>query len=382
MQLELGCSNNNMASYNLTYEGCNFFRQRLILSTLSGKRVKIRNIRSKDDNPGLRDFEASFIRLMDKITNGTTIEVNQTGTALFYQPGLLYGGAVEHDCNLQRSIGYYLEPLLALAPFMKSPIRAVLRGVTNDQKDPSVDTLKATAIPLMKKFGLDGEGLELKVVKRGMPPGGGGEVLFTCPVRRCIKPVQLSDPGKIKRIRGIAYSVRVSPQIANRMIDSARSILNLFIPDIYIYTDHMKGVHSGKSPGFGLSLVAETINGTFLSAELASNPQGQGDPVQPEDLGKNCAKLLLEEIYRGGCVDSINQSLVLLYMTLGQQDVSKVQLGPLSPYTIEFLRHIRDFFQVIFKIETQNQEEDRKGGEKVLMTCVGAGYTNISKTVK
>lgn len=53
-----------------------------------------------------------------------------------------------------------------------------------------------------------------------------------------------------------------------------------------------------RSPGFGLSLVAETTNGTFLSAELASNPQGQGSAVLPEDLGRNCAKLLLEEIYR------------------------------------------------------------------------------------
>ncbi|KAG7477066.1 hypothetical protein MATL_G00089360 [Megalops atlanticus] len=376
-------SNNNMANQGLTYDGCNFFRQRLVLSTLSGKRVKIRNIRSKDDNPGLRDFEASFIRLMDKITNGTRIEINQTGTVLFYQPGLLYGGTVEHECNPQRSIGYYLEALLMLAPFMKTPLRATLKGVTNDQKDPSVDTLKATAIPLMKKFGLDGEGLELKVVKRGMPPGGGGEVLFSCPVRKTIRPVQLTDPGKIKRIRGTAYSVRVSPQMANRIVDSARSILNKFIPDIYIYTDHMKGANSGKSPGFGLTLVAETTSGTFLSAELVSNPQGQGDPVLPEDLGRNCAKLLLEEVYRGGCVDSTNQSLLLLYMTLGQQDVSKALLGPLSPYTIEFLRHIRDFFQIMFKMETQKQEEDsQKGGDKVLMTCVGAGFTNISKTLK
>ncbi|XP_036384947.1 RNA 3'-terminal phosphate cyclase-like protein [Megalops cyprinoides] len=372
-----------MANQGLTYDGCNFFRQRLVLSTLSGKRVKIRNIRSKDDNPGLRDFEASFIRLMDKITNGTRIEINQTGTVLFYQPGLLYGGTVEHECSPQRSIGYYLEALLMLAPFMKTPLRATLKGITNDQKDPSVDTLKAAAIPLMKKFGLDGEGLELKVVKRGMPPGGGGEVLFSCPVRRTIRPVQLTDPGKIKRIRGTAYSVRVSPQMANRIVDSARSILNKFIPDIYIYTDHMKGANSGKSPGFGLTLVAETTSGTFLGAELVSNPQGQGDPVLPEDLGRNCAKLLLEEVYRGGCVDSTNQSLLLLYMTLGQQDVSKALLGPLSPYTIEFLRHIRDFFQIMFKMETQKQEEDsRKGGDKVLMTCVGAGFTNISKTLK
>lgn len=38
-----------------------------------------------------------------------------------------------------------------------------------------------------------------------MAPGGGGEVHFSCPVRRTIKPVQLTDPGKIKRIRGTAY---------------------------------------------------------------------------------------------------------------------------------------------------------------------------------
>lgn len=137
-----------------------------------------------------------------------------------------------------------------------------------------------------------------------------------------------------------------------------------------------------RSPGFGLSLVAETTNGTFLSAELASNPQGQGSAVLPEDLGRNCAKLLLEEIYRGGCVDSTNQSLVLLLMTLGQQDVSKVLLGPLSPYTIEFLRHLKSFFQVMFKVETKPCGEELKGGDKVLMTCVGIGFSNLSKTLK
>ncbi|CAO2585121.1 RNA 3'-terminal phosphate cyclase-like protein [Lemmus lemmus] len=369
-------------AHSLSYAGCNFLRQRLVLSTLSGRPVKIRRIRARDDNPGLRDFEASFIRLLDKLTNGSRIEINQTGTTLYYQPGLLYGGSVEHDCSVLRGIGYYLEALLCLAPFMKHPLKIVLRGVTNDQVDPSVDVLKATALPLLKQFGIDGESFELKILRRGMPPGGGGEVLFSCPVRKVLKPVQLTDPGKIKRIRGMAYSVRVSPQMANRIVDSARSVLNKFIPDIYIYTDHMKGVNSGKSPGFGLSLVAETTNGTFLSAELASNPQGQGAAVLPEDLGRNCAKLLLEEIYRGGCVDSTNQSLVLLLMTLGQQDVSKVLLGPLSPYTIEFLRHLKSFFQVMFKIETKPCGEELKGGDKVLMTCVGIGFSNLSKTLK
>ena len=36
---------------------------------------------------------------------------------------------------------------------------------------------------------------------------------------------------------------------------------------------------------------------------------------------------------QGGCVDSRHQSLALLYMSLGQRDVSKIITGPLTPYT-------------------------------------------------
>ncbi|XP_067839527.1 RNA 3'-terminal phosphate cyclase-like protein isoform X1 [Heptranchias perlo] len=369
----------------LRWEGSRSLRMRLVLSALSGRAVRITAIRSQELNPGLRDFEASFIRLMDKVTNGSRIEINETGNLL--QNSLTLWMKMFHLSSLltQSILSVNLVQLVALLGSVSSVLILRQRIVDSSRHQDlsslsKVDTLKVTALPLMKRFGVDGDGLELKVVRRGMAPGGGGEVIFSCPVRRFLKPVQLTDPGKIKRIRGVAYSVRVSPQIANRIVDSARSILNKFIPDIYIYTDHMKGANSGKSPGFGLSLVAETTNGTFLSAELASNPQGQGSPVLPEDLGKNCAKLLLEEVYRGGCVDSINQSLALLYMTLGQQDVSKVQIGPLSPYTIEFLRHLKSFFQIMFKIETQPMEE-QKGGEKVLMTCIGVGFSNISKTV-
>lgn len=53
------------------------------------------------------------------------------------------------------------------------------------------------------------------------------------------------------------------------------------------------------------------------------------------------------------------------------------------PSRIEFIRHIRDFFQIMFKIEVQKPcDDERKGGDKVLMTCVGVGYSNINKTLK
>lgn len=38
----------------MIFEGCNSFRTRIILSLLSGKPVKIRNIRSQENEPGLK----------------------------------------------------------------------------------------------------------------------------------------------------------------------------------------------------------------------------------------------------------------------------------------------------------------------------------------
>jgi RNA 3'-terminal phosphate cyclase-like protein len=42
------------------------------------------------------------------------------------------------------------------------------------------------------------------------------------------------------------HAVRVNPQFSNRMIDASRSVLNRFIPDIYLYSDVYKGDESGK----------------------------------------------------------------------------------------------------------------------------------------
>lgn len=52
--------------------------------------------------------------------------------------------------------------------------------------------------------------------------------------------------------------------------------------------------------------------------------------------------------------------------------------------SIQFLRHLKEFFGVMFKIEAQQTDDDDRatGREnKVLLSCVGVGYTNINKTM-
>ena len=66
----------------LKFKGCQSFRQRLVFSTLSGRPIRIDDIRANDDSTGLKDFEASLLRLLEKLTNGCVVEINETGACL------------------------------------------------------------------------------------------------------------------------------------------------------------------------------------------------------------------------------------------------------------------------------------------------------------
>ena len=125
------------------------------------------------------------------------------------------------------------------------------------------------------------------------------------------------------------------------MIEAARSVLNRYIPDIYLYSDVYKGEESGKyvphffvpsgwliitgfarSPGYALSLVAETTTSAIHCAEAVSQPG-----VAPEDIALHATRSLLSEIESGGCVDQKHQSLVLLMMVLGSEDVGRCRMA-------------------------------------------------------
>lgn len=130
------------------------------------------------------------------------------------------------------------------------------------------------------------------------------------------------------------------------MIDSARSVLNRYIPDIYIYSDIYKGDEAGKyvsisscsssflrivkiyrSPGYGITLVSTSTTDALHASEGVSKPGGS-----PEELGLQAARQLLVEIKKSGCIDSAHQSMVFSLMALGSEDIQKVRSGPLTPH--------------------------------------------------
>ncbi|CAN1831947.1 Probable RNA 3'-terminal phosphate cyclase-like protein, partial [Linum perenne] len=365
-------------------KGAQNLRQRLLLSTLSGTPIFVDGIRDGDKFPGLRKHEISLIRLFDTITDDCFVEINDTATKFKYKPGVVMGGKrVIHDCGDSRSIGYFLEPLLVLGLFGKKPLEIRLKGITNDSKDPSVDTFRSTTLPILKQFGVSSEGLDLKIESRGVAPNGGGEVVLSVPVVKSLSAVTWIDEGMVKRIRGWTFSAKVSTQFEITMIHAARGIFNNLLPDVHIFTDHKSGAQAGNSPGYGISLVAETTAGCCISTdttisyacrdEVGDIEEDKKELRPPQDVGEDLASALLEEIEQGGVVDSTHQGLLFLLCALCPPDISKVRVGKLSPYGIETLRQIKEFLGVEFNIQP-----DPSSGT-VILKCMGCGLKNLSR---
>ncbi|OII73797.1 uncharacterized protein cubi_03594 [Cryptosporidium ubiquitum] len=268
----------------LVFKGGNFLRQRLALSTITGKPIVIKDIRADDTlNPGLNDSETSLLHLLDSVTDGSKIKINDTGTTLNYTPGIIInGGSSEkpliHECHPSRSLSYYMEFLLMFAIFGRDPLCIKLIGTTdNSGTDHSSDLIRMVTIPVIKKIIPQIGDISLSIIKRSVSENSLGQVILNVPIVKKIEPISMDGPiGRIKRIRGIAwYTGSASAQIAIKMISKARGIMNKFIPDVWIYFDKPKkdSLQSNEEmTGFGMTLVAESIKGAIKGSDCSCIP--------------------------------------------------------------------------------------------------------------
>lgn len=391
----------------LKFTGSKYLTSRLVLSTLTGRPVRVSQIRaSSHAAPGLAPHEVSFLRLLEAVTNGSHIEFSYTGTTLLYKPGLITGSAAGHGAEggvirhqlpaeCTRGVSYFLIPLCLLAPFSKAQVNVLFTGpgvitAATETGDISVDSVRTAILPLFKSFGIE-RNLELRILRRSNAgrdgKGGGGEVqlVFGHQVR-LPKTIHLLDAGQVKRVRGVAYSTGVAGANNARLIEAARGVLNTFVPDTYIFSD-VSSAPLVPSPeksnpnakrktglGFGLSLVAETNTNMLYSADLASPPTG-GET--PEDIGRKCAFQLLEAIEGGGCASRVSATTMLTLMAMGSEDVGRLVLGKdvlADEGVVQLARDARSF-----GMSGWGLREDEDG--EVVVSIVGRGVGNVGRKI-
>ncbi|KAI9802238.1 MAG: hypothetical protein M1825_002959 [Sarcosagium campestre] len=384
---------------------------RLVLATLTGRAIQISQIRSSSPtNPGLAPHEISLLRLIEAVTNGSSIEISYTGTTLLYRPGLITGssagtgasaGVIRHELHEEctRGSSYFLIPLCLLAPFSKAPVNVLFTGpgvITSATStgDMSVDSVRTAILPLYEQFGISNK-IELRILRRSSPGpggrGGAGEVQLVFGHQlRLPKTVHILNPGRIKRVRGVAYCTGVAASNNARMIEAARAVLNPLVADTYIFSDVSSAPYTpaavGAGPnrekrrtgiGFGLSLVAESSTGCLVSADVAS-PPGGGQAA--EDIGRQCGLQLLESVSHGGCVSLAAAPTVLTLMAMGSEDVGRVQISKSvlgTPDLIGLARDLRKFGASAWGL----RDAGSKAGQDAVLSIVGKGIGNVGRKV-
>ena len=377
------------------------FTYRLGISTLTGRSLHLSQIRSSSPTQnGLAPHEVSFLRLLESITNGSHIEISYTGSTILYRPGLLVGsaqgstassaGVIQHilPAECTRGVSYFLIPLCLLAPFCKAPLNVLLTGpgvITSATPtgDMSADSVRTAILPLYAHFGISNS-LELRILRRSNPgsngKGGAGEVQLSFGHQvRLPKTVHLLNPGRVKRVRGVAYCTGVSASNNARMIESARGVLNSLVPDTYIFSDVGSATYLPEAKrkvgvGFGLALVAESSTRSLFSADVAAPPEGG---VTPEDIGLRCVHQLLESISNGGVVSLAAAPTVLILMAMGSEDVGRVLLGRDvlgAEAVVGLARDLKAFGASAWGIR-----EPDSGPEGVVVSVVGKGVGNIGR---
>ncbi|GAB7364450.1 hypothetical protein MBLNU230_g4990t1 [Neophaeotheca triangularis] len=392
----------------LKFTGSKYLVQRLVLATLTGRPIRISQIRANShSSPGLAPHEVSLLRLLDSITNGSVIEFSYTGTTVLYRPGLVTGsaaglgassGVVKHElpAECSRGVSYFLLPLCLLAPFSKAQVNVLLTGpgvVTSatPSGDISVDSVRTAILPLFNNFGIFNN-IEVRVLKRSnlgsSGRGGGGEVqlVFGHQVR-LPKTIHYMNAGRVKRVRGVAYSTGVAGANNARLIEAARGVLNELVPDTYIFSDvssaPLVAAPERNNPnakkktglGFGLSLVAESSSGVLYSADEASPPTG-GET--PEEVGKKCAYQLLEAVQQGGCVSGVGATTMLTLMAMGSEDVGRLSIGKDvvgSEQVVQLARDLRAFGMAGWGLREGDEEDE------IVVSIVGKGVGNVGRKI-
>lgn len=373
----------------MEYQGSAFLRYRIVTSLIMGVPIRITNIRSKSEYPGLTDAEVKYLELVAKLTSGSEVEINQAGTVLKFSPGIITNNptntSLTFACGSERAVGFFIEGILPFVLFGKNKLSLTLTGLSHHSEDIGIDIIQSVQIPIVKKFGI--EDIEMKIVSRGETC----EVFFKVTPVRKLGTVSLIDPGKVKKVRGVAFTSKMNVQMGNRAAYAAKGQLHSFLPDIWIHTDHYK---FGNAI-LGITLVAESNTGSVVSSEFL---RGEGSHCEhlesevPEDLGCLAVIHLLEEIMYGGFVDSNNQCLVLLLMALAPAQ-SSIRLGRISSQAVHVLRLIQDVLNVKFEFsEVENtrdalqkagyeedQEELAELPKNIIASCVGISYENMAR---
>jgi len=192
--------------------------------------------------------------------------------------------------------------VIPLALFANGPSTYKITGGLFQDFAPSVYHLKYVLLPTLKKMGVN---LGLEIIQPGYIPKGNGQIeLQVIPIKDKLKPLTISDQGKITTIKGVALSSMLKERkVSERMAKACQRKLTAKRYDskieiTYDTREHPSYQRASIQAGATLAIWAKTDTGCLIGSDMAG-ALGRTS----EFIGKQVAKNLLEDLESGATVD-------------------------------------------------------------------------------
>lgn len=207
--------------------GGQVLRSALTLSLLTGKAVRLRNIRANRDKPGLRPQHLLAVQAAGQISKAR-IDGDRVGSQrITFAPGPVIPGEYHFDIGTAGATALVLQTLLLPLAMGQGPSHLFITGGTHVPWSPCFHYLDWQWCKLLRRMGIP---FALAMPMAGFYPPGGGKLIAVIPGNAKPTAIQLPSRGCLRRIRGISAVANLPMSIAERQQAQAMKRLALLAP--------------------------------------------------------------------------------------------------------------------------------------------------------
>lgn len=317
--------------------GGQLVRTAVALSAMTGKAIALHNIRARRPKPGLAAQHLTAVRAVAALCRAEITGLELGAREFTFRPGGLHGGHFDFNVGTAGSVILVLQAVLPAAFACGAPVHLRLTGGTDVKAAPPLDYFRYVLLPLLARMGLS---VDVKVLRRGYYPRGGGEIEVSLPPVKQLLPLGLDTLGAVREIEGIIHTANLPGHIAERMRQAALHKLQGF-ENTHIDCQRL-GRNEAIGQGGAIVLWTRTLH-TLLGAASTAE---RGVPA--ERIGEEAAQGLSDEISAGATVDIHASDQLLIYLALAQ-GASRLLLRSFTSHAQTTLWLLRQFLPLRFQ---------------------------------
>jgi RNA 3'-phosphate cyclase len=285
--------------------GGQLVRTAVALSALTGRAVRLADVRAKRDRPGLAPQHLAAVRAVAALCDARCEGLDLRSTHFVFAPRTrAAGGELRVDVGTAGSVTLVLQALLPVLLAARAPSNIVVTGGTDVRKAPSWDYFCRVLLALLARMRIR---VRAAVLRRGYYPRGGGEVsLHVEP--GVPAPLAFADRPTAWRIAGEAHVANLPASIAERMRDAALAALGRKA-DVEA---RVLGRDEAIGTGGAITLGAQGDAGMLGASRVAARG------LRAETLGEEAGRELAGDMAAGAALDTHAADQLLVYMAMAK----------------------------------------------------------------